>query len=138
MTIPSIDQPEISHKSSYRNRPKMNSYLVTDLSTISLSYEFQFHPFQPSNMCHWPGGVGIDSLYADMVSYTMYSSSDFPLLDGFIDLNSRINHDYHSHERILDLAIRTTYDLIPLREAIKHDDGFDHFLGKILSSIKIN
>ena len=130
-SIQPIEQPEISQKLSHRHRPKISSYLVTDLSTISLSCEFQFHPFQPSNMCHWPGGVGIDSLYADMVSYTMYSSSDFPLLDGFIDLNSRINNEYHSHERILDLAIRTTYDLIPLREAIKDDEEFDHFLGRI-------
>lgn len=126
---PIIDQTEISQKLTHRNRPKNSSYLVTDLSSISLSYEFQFHPFQPSNMCHWPGGVGIDSFYADMVSYTMYSSSDFPLLDGFIDLNSRVNQEYHSNERILDLSLRTSYDLLPLREVIKDEEGFDHFLG---------
>ncbi|CAF1454464.1 unnamed protein product [Rotaria sordida] len=34
-----------------RIKPKASSYLVTDLSTISIPYEFEFHPFQPSNMC---------------------------------------------------------------------------------------
>jgi hypothetical protein len=81
-------------------------------------------------MCQWPGGVGIDSLYADMVSHTMYSSSDFPLINGFIDLNNRINKEYDDYERILDLAMKTTYDLIPLREIIKDYEGLDHVLGK--------
>lgn len=124
-----IESNEISQKLTCRSRPKNSSYLATDLSSISLAYEFQFHPFQPSNMCHWPGGVGIDSFYADMVSYTMYSSSDFPLLDGFSDLNSRVNQDHHSNERILDLSLHTNYDLLPLRETIKDDEGFDHYLG---------
>ncbi len=124
------DQIEIPKKLTQRSKPKANSYLVTDLSTISLPYEFQFHPFQPSNMCQWPGGVGIDSLYADMISYTMYSSSDFPLINGFIDLNSRINKEYDDYERILDLTTKTNYDLIPLREVIKDNEGLDHILGK--------
>jgi hypothetical protein len=81
-------------------------------------------------MCQWPGGVGIDSLYADMISYTMYSSSDFPLINGFIDLNSRINKEYDDYERILDLTTKTNYDLIPLREVIKDNEGLDHILGK--------
>jgi len=81
-------------------------------------------------MCRWPGGVGIDSLYADMVSYTMYSSSDYPLLNGFINLNNRINKEYDDNERILDIALKTVYDLIPLREVIKDHEGQDHSLGK--------
>ncbi len=72
----------------------------------------------------------MDSLYADMISYTMYSSSDFPLINGFVDLNSRINKEYDDHERILDLAMKITYDLIPLREVIKDNEGLDHILGK--------
>jgi hypothetical protein len=124
------DQIEIPKKIIQRSKPKASSYLVTDLSTISLPYEFQFHPFQPSNMCQWPGGVGIDSLYADMISYTMYSSSDFPLINGFVDLNSRINKEYDDYERILDLSMKTNYDLIPLREVIKDNEGLDHILGK--------
>lgn len=79
-------------------------------------------------MCQWPGGVGIDSLYADMVSNTMYSSSDFPLINGFIDLNNRINKEYDDNERLLDLATKTTYDLNPLREVIKDYEGLDHVL----------
>jgi hypothetical protein len=81
-------------------------------------------------MCQWPGGVGFDSLYADMVSYTMYSSSDFPLINGFIDLNNRINKEYDDNERILDISMRTNCDLIPLREVIKDNEGLDHILGK--------
>jgi hypothetical protein len=81
-------------------------------------------------MCHWPGGVGMDSFYADMVSYTMYSSSDFPLLNGFIDLNSRINKEYDDNERLLDIAMKTNYDLNLLREVIKDNEGLDHILGK--------
>jgi len=130
LSIKNSDQIEIPKKVTQRNKPKANSYLVNDLSTISLPYEFQFHPFQPSNMCQWPGGVGIDSLYADMISYTMYSSSDFPLINGFVDLNSRINKEYDDYERILDLTTKTNYDLIPLREVIKDNEGLDHILGK--------
>jgi hypothetical protein len=81
-------------------------------------------------MCHWPGGVGMDSFYADMVSYTMYSSSDFPLLNGFIDLNSRINKEYDDNERLLDIVMKTNYDLNLLREVIKDNEGLDHILGK--------
>jgi hypothetical protein len=119
------DQPKIIKKPIQHY--KSNSYLVSDLSTISLPYEFEFHPLQPSNMCKWPGGYGLDSIYADMVSYTMYSSSDFPR---FIDLNSRIN--CVNNETILDITAKTMYDLIPLREVIKENEGENHVLGKIL------
>jgi hypothetical protein len=118
-------------------RCKSNSYIVSDLSTISIPYEFEFHPLQPSNMCKWPGGYGFDSIYADMVSYTMYSSSDFPLINGFIDLNSRINMEYVNNENILDITAKTMYDLIPLREVIKDNEGENHILGKKFDKRKI-
>lgn len=90
-------------------------------------------------MCQWPGGVGIDSLYADMVSTTMYSSSDFPLINGFIDLNNRINKEYDDYERLLDISMKTIYDLIPLREVIKEYEGYDHVLGcQILREFSFN
>ena len=122
---------ETIKKLTQRSKPKASSYLVTDLSTISLPYEFDFHACQPSSMCQWPGGVGFDSVYADMVSYTMYSSSDFPLVHGFIDLNSRVNKEYDDNERVLGLAMRTIYDLVPLREVIRDEQEQDHILGNV-------
>jgi hypothetical protein len=107
-----------------------NSYIVSDLSTISIPYEFDFHPLQPSKMCQWPGGIGSDSVYADMVSYTMYSSSDFPLINGFVDLNSRMNMEYVDNENLLDITSKIMCDLIPLREVIKDSEGENHILGK--------
>jgi hypothetical protein len=121
---------EPTKKLTQQTKPKASSYLVTDLSSISLSREFDFHPYQPSNMCQWPGGVGIDSLYADMISYTMYSSSDFPLLNGFVNFNRKINKEYDEYEKILDIAMKTSYDLLPLREVMKDNEGHDHILGK--------
>ena len=94
------EQSEATRRVVQRSKPKASSYLVTDLSSISLPYEFDFHPFQPSSMCPWPGGVGDDTIYADMVSYTMYSSSDFPLVNGFINLNSRVKREFDENERI--------------------------------------
>ena len=82
-------------------------------------------------MCQWPGGVGFDSVYADMVSYTMYSSSDFALVHGFIDLNSRVNREYDDNERVLGLAMKTIYDLVPLREVIRDEQEQDHILGNV-------
>ncbi|CAF0780062.1 unnamed protein product [Rotaria sordida] len=129
LNITNTDQIEITKKLTQRIKPKASSYLVTDLSTISIPYEFEFHPFQPSNMCQWPGGVGIDSLYADMISYTMYSSSDFPLINGFVNLNNQINKEYDDKEKLLDITSKTMYDLTSLREVIKDNEGKDHILG---------
>lgn len=112
------NQIELPTKTNQRVKAKASSYLVTDLSSISLSYEFQFHPFQPSNPCRWPGGIGYDSLFADMISYTMYSSSDFPLINGFADFTTR----FEENEQILDLNF--------LRQVIQDDEGFDHILGR--------
>ncbi|CAF4441400.1 unnamed protein product, partial [Adineta steineri] len=47
----SLDPIETPKQITSRNKIKKSSYLATDLSTISLSYEFEFHPFQPSNLC---------------------------------------------------------------------------------------
>ena len=110
-------------------KQKSNSYVASDLATISIPCQFQFHPLQPSNMCSWPGGIGSDSIYADMVSYTMYSTSDYPLFDGFMDLNSRVNMEYVHEENILDRTAKTMCDLIPLREVIKENEGENHLLG---------
>ena len=120
----SIKKPVQYYKS------KSNSYIVSDLSSISIPYQLEFHPLQPSNMCQWPGGIGSDSIYADMVSYTMYSSSDYPLFNGFIDLNSRVNMDYIEGENILDRTVKTICDLIPLREVIQENEGENHVLGE--------
>ena len=124
------NDPKRLKKSVQQCKTKANSYLASDLSTIALPFEFDFHPLQSSNMCRWPGGVGSDSIYADMVSYTMYSSSDFPLIKGFIDLNSRMNVEYVDHERLLDETVRFTCDLLSLREAIKDDERENHIIGK--------
>ncbi|CAF0991705.1 unnamed protein product [Adineta steineri] len=125
----SLDPIETPKQITSRNKIKKSSYLATDLTTISLSYEFEFHPFQPSNLCQWPGGIGADSLYADMISYTMYSSSDYPLVNGFINLNNQINKEYDDNERILDITMKTIYDLIPLRDVIKDYEEENHILG---------
>lgn len=79
-------------------------------------------------MCKWPGGVGYDSIYADMVSYTMYSSSDFPSINGFVNFNSRVNREHDDNQAILDLTTRTTFDLESLREVIKQDEDQNHLL----------
>ncbi|CAF4272997.1 unnamed protein product, partial [Rotaria magnacalcarata] len=100
-----------------------SSYVATDLSTISLTDEFEFHPLQPSTICRWPGGVGLDSSYSDMISYTMYSSSDFPLVNGFVNLHHQINN-----EKILDRTAETMLDLIQLRDVINEHDEQDHIL----------
>jgi hypothetical protein len=126
------DQIKPIKKTIQHYKSKSNSYIVSDLSTISIPYEFEFHPLQPSNMCQWAGGIGSDSVYADMVSYTMYSSSDFPLVNGFVNLNSRIDMEYIDNESILDITAKTMYDLIPLREVIKDDEGENHILGKTM------
>ncbi|UJR09344.1 hypothetical protein I4U23_013587 [Adineta vaga] len=130
---------KITKKSVQQSKSKSNSYIVSDLTTISLPYEFDFHPLQPSNMCRWPGGIGSESIYADMVSYTMYSSSDFPLIKGFIDLNSRMNMEYADHENILDGTVRFLCDLLPLREVIKDNEEENHILGsQILRDFTFN
>lgn len=119
--------PKTTKKSS---RVKANSHVAADLTTISQTRDLDFHPLQPPNMCHWPGGVGSESVYADMVSYTMYSSSDFALIKGFVDLNSRMNTEYTDDDSVLDGATKYMCDLVPLREVIKESEGENHVLGR--------
>ncbi|CAF1681472.1 unnamed protein product [Rotaria magnacalcarata] len=124
LSVRNCDQIEIIKKPIQRSRSRASSYVATDLSTISLTDEFEFHPLQPSTICRWPGGVGLDSSYSDMISYTMYSSSDFPLVNGFVNLHHQINN-----EKILDRTAETMLDLIQLRDVINEHDEQDHILG---------
>ncbi|CAF3972737.1 unnamed protein product [Adineta steineri] len=133
------DQLKTMKKATQQGRRRSNSYVVSDLTTISMPYEFNFYPLQPSNMCKWPGGVGSETLYAEMVSYTMYSSSDFPVVNGFVNFDSRINMEYVDNESILDVTAEIMCDLIPLREIIKEYEGENHFLGcQILREFTFN
>ncbi|CAF4658988.1 unnamed protein product, partial [Rotaria magnacalcarata] len=68
LSVRNCDQIEIIKKPIQRSRSRASSYVTTDLSTISLTDEFEFHPLQPSTICRWPGGVGLDSSYSDMIS----------------------------------------------------------------------
>lgn len=124
------EKKPIKKPNHHTNRIKRNSFLVSDLSTISVANEFQFHPLQSSNMCQWSGGIGSDTIYADMVSYTMYSSCDFPLVHGFIDLNTRIHSESSENDRILEVTMKTMVDLSSLREVIKENEEENHNLGK--------
>jgi len=65
-----------------------------------------------------------------MVSYTMYSSCDFPLVHGFIDLNTRIHSESSENDRILEVTMKTMIDLSSLREVIKENEEENHNLGK--------
>ncbi|CAF4323625.1 unnamed protein product, partial [Rotaria magnacalcarata] len=42
-----------SKKPSRRVKAKATSFVVTDLSKITLEHEFEFRPLQPPNMCQW-------------------------------------------------------------------------------------
>ena len=122
-----------SKKPVRRVKPKATSFLVTDLSKITLEHEFEFRPLQPPNICQWRGGIGADSIYAEMVSSTMYSSSDYPLIDGFTNANSKPEDNYEQLETILAQTQAKSIDLIHLREVIKSKEGHDHPLGKFSS-----
>ncbi|CAF0915165.1 unnamed protein product [Adineta steineri] len=122
------EQAEIK-KPVRRVKAKTTTFILTDLSKITLEHEFQFHPFQPPNMCQWRGGVGADSIYAEMVSSTMYSSSDYPLIDGFTNANSRMDAQQSNIDSILDQTITKMVDLTSLRNVIKINEGHDHILG---------
>ena len=67
-----IDPEQIeSKKVARRVKAKATSFVAADLSKITLEHEFEFRPLQPPNMCQWRGGIGKDSIYAEMVSSTM-------------------------------------------------------------------
>jgi hypothetical protein len=80
-------------------------------------------------MCQWRGGIGKDSIYAEMVSSTMYSSSDYPLIDGFTNANNRPEEQQAKIDTILDHTTTKMIDLISLRDVIKTNETNDHILG---------
>lgn len=118
-----------SKKAVRRAKAKLTSFVVTDLNKITLEHEFEFRPLQPPNMCQWRGGIGTDTIYAEMVSSTMYSSSDYPLVDGFTNANSCADEQQTKIDHVLDHTVNKTIDLGPLREAIHGNEGHDHLLG---------
>ena len=125
---PDSEQIE-SKKPARRIKAKATSFVANDLSKITLEHEFEFRPLQPPNMCQWRGGVGKDSIYAEMVSGTMYSSSDFPLIDGFTNANSRPEEQEAKIQSILEHTTSKMIDLISLRDVIKTNENHDHILG---------
>ena len=135
-TIKDDDQTNVNSEQIEVKKPirrvkaKTTTFVLTDLSKITLEHEFEFRPLQPSHMCQWRGGVGSDSIYAEMVTTTMYSSSDYPLIDGFTNANIRIHEQQMS---ILDSTITTMIDLRSLRSVIKTKEGHDHILGRSFS-----
>jgi len=126
-----IDSEQIETKKPVRRvKAKTTTFILTDLSKITLEHEFQFRPLQPPHMCQWRGGIGADSIYAEMVSSTMYSSSDYPLIDGFTNANNRPDEQQTKIDNILDHTITKMIDLTSLRGVIKTNEGHDHILGK--------
>jgi hypothetical protein len=113
-----------------RVKAKATTFILTDLSKITLDHEFQFRPLQPPHMCQWRGGIGSDSIYAEMVSSTMYSSSDYPLIDGFTNVNMQPEEQQSQTDSILDATLSKMIDLTGLRSVIKTNEGHDHILGK--------
>lgn len=121
---------EVEEKKPIRRaKPKATTFILTDLSKITLEHEFQFRPLQPPHMCQWRGGIGADSIYAEMVSSTMYSLSDFPLIDGFTNINFQEEEQQSKIDNILDSTITKMIDLTSLRHVIKTKEGHDHTLG---------
>lgn len=130
-----IESDAIELKKAVRRvKAKATSFLANDLSKITLEHEFEFRPLQPPNMCQWRGGIGKDSIYAEMVSSTMYSSSDYPLIDGFTNASSRQEDEQTKIESILEHTTSKMIDLTSLREVIKSNQPHDHILGN--SSLK--
>lgn len=123
-----------SKKAARRVKAKATSFIANDLSKITLEHEFEFRPLQPPNMCQWRGGIGKDSIYAEMVSSTMYSSSDYPLIDGFTNANSRPEEEQTKIQSILEQTASKMIDLTSLREVIKTNQPHDHILGNSLQS----
>ncbi|UJR31848.1 hypothetical protein I4U23_019324 [Adineta vaga] len=125
-----IDSDQVESKKPVRRvKAKATTFILTDLTKITLEHEFQFRPLQPPHMCQWRGGIGADSIYAEMVSSTMYSSSDFPLIDGFTNINSRVEEQQTKVDSILDQTIIEMIDLTSLRNVIRNNEGHDHILG---------
>jgi hypothetical protein len=126
-----IDSEQTETKKAVRRmKAKVTSFVLTDLSKITLDHEFEFRPLQPPNMCQWRGGIGTDSIYAEMVSSTMYSTSDFPLINGFTNTNVLPEDEQVKIDTILNHTITKMIDLTSLRDVIKTNEGHDHILGK--------
>ena len=126
-----VDPEQIeSKKLNRRVKMKAISFIVADLSKITLEHEFEFRPLQSPNMCQWRGGVGKDSIYAEMVSNTMYSSSDYPLMDDFTNVNGQLDEQPIKIDAILDQTTIKMINLISLRDIIKNGETCDHILGK--------
>jgi len=124
-----FDSEQIESKKPIRRvKAKATSFIATDLSKITLEHEFDFRPLQPPNMCQWRGGIGKDSIYAEMVSSTMYSSSDYPLIDGFTNANNRPEEQQTKIESILEHTTTKMIDLTSLRDVIKTNETHDHIL----------
>ncbi|CAF0877347.1 unnamed protein product [Adineta ricciae] len=124
------DSDQIDPKKPVRRvKAKATTFILTDTTKITLEHEFQFRPLQSPNMCHWRGGIGADSIYAEMVSSTMYSSSDYPLIDGFTNMNAQVEEQQSRIDSILDRTITEMVDLTSLRSAIRGSEGHDHILG---------
>ena len=124
------DAEQIETKKPHRRvKAKATTFILTDLTKITLDHEFEFRPLQPPHLCQWRGGVGADSIYAEMVSSTMYSSSDYPLIDGFTNANMQPEEQQSQSDSILDSTITKMVDLTSLRSVIKVNEGHDHTLG---------
>jgi hypothetical protein len=118
-----IDSEQAQLKKQIRRaKAKASSYLVADLTKITLEHEFNFRPLQPPHMCRWRGGIGTDSIYAEMVSSTMYSSSDYPLIDGFTNASSRPNE----HEALVETILQQTTGRMVDLSAIRADEEYHH------------
>lgn len=128
LETPDAEQTE-SKKPARRLKAKITSFIATELSKITLEHEFEFRPLQPPNMCQWRGGIGKDSVYAEMVSSTMYSSSDYALIDGFTNANSRPEEQQVKIESILEHTTSKMVDLTSLRDVIRTNEMHDHILG---------
>ena len=128
------DTEQIETKKTLRKmKAKATTFILTDLTKITLDHDFQFRPLQPPHLCQWRGGIGADSIYAEMVSSTMYSSSDYPLIDGFTNANIQPEEQQSQSDSILNSTITKMIDLTSLRNVMKINEGHDHLLGKKFS-----
>ena len=119
-----------SKKVARRQKNKLSSFVATDMLKITLEHEFDFRPLQAPNLCRWPGGIGVDSIYAEMVSSTMYSSSDYPLVDGFANGNIDAEERKVKVDQLLDQTHHKMIDAGSLRNVIQSNEGHGHLLGK--------
>ncbi|CAF3261867.1 unnamed protein product, partial [Rotaria sp. Silwood2] len=91
---------------------KTTSFVVSDLSKITLEHEFEFRPLQKRQI-YVNGEMELkkDSIYAEMISSTMYSLSDYPLIDDFTNANSQLDDEQIKMNNILNNTITKMIDL---------------------------